>query len=236
MCRRPTYRFICRKCAGGAPSRGHAKGADLIVTTADVLSGAVEPSGSVLLFDEMGQHNAASVAELLAKRGCLVEFATPDRMAAQEVGTTNQPVHYRELYKLGAIFSPNLELIEVYREGNRLVAALRNTYTEAEEERVVDHVVDHVADHVADHVTSKAASLMASPARRAGGDQGLGALSESPRRRPRLGPKGPSRDHVPQHTHARARARAYIPRAFPSSARPWMLGSGAAACEPAASV
>jgi 2,4-dienoyl-CoA reductase-like NADH-dependent reductase (Old Yellow Enzyme family) len=126
---------------GGAPSRGHAKGADLIVTTAEVLSGAVEPSGSVLLFDEMGQHNAASVAELLARRGCLVEFATPDRMAAQEVGTTNQPVHYRELYKLGAIFSPNLELIEVYREGNRLVAALRNTYTEAEEERVVDCVV-----------------------------------------------------------------------------------------------
>ena len=126
---------------GGAPSRGHAKGAEMIVTTAQVLSGGVEPSGSVLLFDEMGQHNGASVAEMLAKKGCLVEFATPDRMTAQEVGTTNQPVHYRELYKLGAIFSPNLDLFEVYREGNRLVAALRNTYTDAEEERVVDYVV-----------------------------------------------------------------------------------------------
>ncbi len=126
---------------GGTPSRGHAKGNDLIVTTADVLSGVAAPSGSVLLFDEMGQHNAASVAEVLAKRGCLLEFVTADRMMAQEVGTTNQPVHYRELYKLGAIFSPNLDLIEVYREGNRLVAALRNVYTEAEEERVVDYVV-----------------------------------------------------------------------------------------------
>jgi len=126
---------------GGAPSRGHAKGAELIATTAQVLSGAVEPSGSVLMFDEMGQHNASSVAEVLAKKGCLVEFATPDRMAAQEVGTTNQPVHYRELYKLGVIFTPNLDLIEVYREGNRFVAALRNAYTHAEEERVVDYVV-----------------------------------------------------------------------------------------------
>ena len=126
---------------GGAASRGDAKGADLVVTTADVLAGRVEPSGSVLLYDEMGQHNAASVAEHMAKRGCLLEMATLDRMLAQEVGTTNQPVHYRELYKLGVVFSPNLELIEVYREGNRLVAALRNTYTHAEEERVVDHVV-----------------------------------------------------------------------------------------------
>jgi 2,4-dienoyl-CoA reductase-like NADH-dependent reductase (Old Yellow Enzyme family) len=126
---------------GGAPSRGHAKGSALAVTTSDVLAGAVEPSGSVLLFDEMGQHNAASVAEQLARRGCLVEFATADRLPSQEVGVTNQPIHYRELYKLGVVFSPNLDLVEIYREGNRLVAALRNTFTDAEEERVVDYVV-----------------------------------------------------------------------------------------------
>lgn len=126
---------------GGAASRGHARGAEHAVTTADVLSGRVAPSGSVLLFDEMGQHNAASTAEQLAKNGCLVEFVTADRTPAQEVGTTNQPIHYRELYRLGVIFSPNLELIELYPEGNRQVAALRNTFTDAEEERVVDYVV-----------------------------------------------------------------------------------------------
>ncbi|MCQ8780758.1 oxidoreductase [Mangrovibrevibacter kandeliae] len=126
---------------GGRPSLGHAKGAEHVVSTWDVLDGTVEPTGSVLLYDEMGQHNAASAAEHLAKRGCLVELATHDRMAAEEVGTTNQPVHLRELYKLGVIMTPNMELIEVYPEGNRLVAALRNTMTDAEEERVVDRVV-----------------------------------------------------------------------------------------------
>ncbi len=126
---------------GGRPSLGHALGAEHVVSTWDVLTGKVEPTGSVLLYDEMGQHNAASTAEHLAKRGCLVELATHDRMAAEEVGTTNQPIHLRELYKLGVVVSPNLELVEVYPEGNRLVAALRNTMTDAEEERVVDRVV-----------------------------------------------------------------------------------------------
>ncbi len=126
---------------GGAPIKGYAKGAEHVVTTWDVLTGAVEPTGTVLLYDEIGGHNAASTAEVLAKRGCLVEMATHDRMIAEEVGTTNQPVHLRELYKLGVVMSPNMELIEVYPEGNRLIAALRNTMTEAEEERVVDRVV-----------------------------------------------------------------------------------------------
>ncbi|APH55843.1 NADH-dependent flavin oxidoreductase [Granulibacter bethesdensis] len=126
---------------GGLPNPGHLPGAEHIISSWDILTGRVQPAGSVLLYDEMGQHNAASVAEVMSQRGALVEFVTHDRMIAQEVGTTNQPVHLRELYKLGVILSPNLELMEVYREGNRLVAVLRNTMTDAEEERVIDQVV-----------------------------------------------------------------------------------------------
>ncbi|GAB4067220.1 NADH:flavin oxidoreductase [Ancylobacter sonchi] len=126
---------------GGLAHTGFAKGAERAVTTWDVLTGRAEPSGSVLLYDEIGGHNAASTAEVLARKGCLVEMATHDLQIAQEVGTTNKPIHLRELYKAGVILSPNMELIEIYPEGNRLVAALRNTMTEAEEERVVDHVV-----------------------------------------------------------------------------------------------
>ncbi|KQT87486.1 NADH:flavin oxidoreductase [Aurantimonas sp. Leaf443] len=126
---------------GGLPVRGEAVGHENAVTTWDVLEGRVEPAGTVLVYDEIGGHNAASTAEALARRGCLVEMVTHDRMAAEEVGTTNQPVHLRELYRLGVVMSPNLELIEIYPEGNRMIAALRNTMTDAEEERVVDGVV-----------------------------------------------------------------------------------------------
>ncbi|WP_371347557.1 FAD-dependent oxidoreductase [Ancylobacter sp. IITR112] len=126
---------------GGLPNLGHAKGHEHAVSTWDILTGRVEPTGSVLLFDEIGGHNAASTAEVLAKKGCLVEMVTHDVQIAQEIGTTNKPVHLRELYKLGVVMTPNTELIEIYPEGNRLIAALRNTMTDAEEERVIDRVV-----------------------------------------------------------------------------------------------
>ena len=59
----------------------------------------------------------------------------------EEVGATNQPIHLRELYKLGVVLSPNLQLTEIYREGNKLVAVLRNEFTHEEEERLVDQIV-----------------------------------------------------------------------------------------------
>jgi 2,4-dienoyl-CoA reductase-like NADH-dependent reductase (Old Yellow Enzyme family) len=126
---------------GGVANRGDWPGHELACTVRDVLDGQAAPEGSVLLYDEMGQHNAASVAELLATRGCQVEMVTCDRLIAQEVGTTNQPVHLRELYRLGVIMTPNMELQELYSEENRVVAVLRNTMTGEEEERLVDTVV-----------------------------------------------------------------------------------------------
>ncbi|MCK0208144.1 NADH:flavin oxidoreductase [Starkeya koreensis] len=126
---------------GGMPDPGHEKGREHAVSTWDILTGKVEPTGSVLLYDEIGGHNAASTAEFLAKKGCLVELVTHDLQIAQEVGTTNKPVHLRELYKLGVVMTPNTELTEIYPEGNRLIAVLRNTMTDAEEERVIDRVV-----------------------------------------------------------------------------------------------
>lgn len=126
---------------GGRPNRGDFPGAEHAVSTWDVLSGTVEPTGSVLLYDGAGQHNGASCAEFMATRGALVEIATPDRMVAEEVGTTNQPIHLRELYRLGVIMTVNHTLIEIYPEGNRRVAVLRNDYTHGEEERLVDQIV-----------------------------------------------------------------------------------------------
>lgn len=126
---------------GGRPNRGDFKGADLAVSTWDILTGTVEPTGTVLMYDGTGQHHGASCAEFMAKRGALVEIATPDRMVAEEVGTTNQPIHLRELYKLNVVMTTNHQLVEIYPEGNRRVAVLRNEYTHEEEERLVDQIV-----------------------------------------------------------------------------------------------
>ena len=71
----------------------------------------------------------------------MVEIATLDRMIGEEIGATNQPMHMRELTKLEVMMSPNLQLVQIYPEGNRRVAVLRNEYTHAEEERLIDQVV-----------------------------------------------------------------------------------------------
>ncbi|SNB68616.1 2,4-dienoyl-CoA reductase [Arboricoccus pini] len=126
---------------GGLPNDGDFKGKDLVTTTWDILEGRVDPAETVLLFDRMGQHNGASTAEFLARRGAMVELATQDQMIGEDIGGTNRPVHLRELYKLGVMLTPNHDLVEVYPEGNKRIVVLRNDYTLEEEERVVDQIV-----------------------------------------------------------------------------------------------
>ena len=59
-----------------------------IVDCRDVLEGRAEPTGRVLIVDEIGFHHATSVAELLADRGCDVEIATPGMVVGQDLGIT----------------------------------------------------------------------------------------------------------------------------------------------------
>jgi NADPH-dependent 2,4-dienoyl-CoA reductase/sulfur reductase-like enzyme len=126
---------------GGRPNKGRFEGDDLAVSSWDVLTGAVEPGENVLLHDDNGQHQGVSVAQFLAQRGAQVELATPDRMVAEEMGSTNFSVHLSEMYRHGIVMSPNLRLVGVRRQGNKLVARLRNEFSREEEERLIDQVV-----------------------------------------------------------------------------------------------
>jgi len=129
---------------GGRPNTGIVAGHELAVSTWDVLTGKAAPGENVLLFDDQSQHQGPSCAEYMAKRGSLVELVTPDRAPFEEMGSTNFSIHLRELYKMGVVMTPNQRVTQVYREGNKLVAALKNDYTGQEEERVVDQlVVEH---------------------------------------------------------------------------------------------
>ena len=59
-----------------------------IVDVRDVLEARVHPSGEVLVLDELGFHQATSVAELLADRECRVEVVTPGMVVGQDLGIT----------------------------------------------------------------------------------------------------------------------------------------------------
>jgi N-methyl-L-proline demethylase len=127
---------------GGLPNTSFLEeGEALVHSVWDVLGGYVEPSGSVIVYDDHGWHQGPSTAVALAKKGARVEVVTPDRMVAFEVGATNFPNYLRDAYRHGVRLTPDLELRSVARRGNRLVARFWNEYAEAEVEREADHVV-----------------------------------------------------------------------------------------------
>lgn len=126
---------------GGTPFRMTIPGADHLLTSWEVLGGTSTLTGSVMVYDEHGGQQALSCAEVLCKRGLLVEYVTPYRAAGIELGGTNFPTHLRELHKADAIVTTDRRLIEAYPEDGRLVAVLRHEYSFRLEERVVDQVV-----------------------------------------------------------------------------------------------
>jgi 2,4-dienoyl-CoA reductase (NADPH2) len=74
---------------GARPARPWwAGGLERVVDVRDVLEGRAAPTGSVLVVDELGFHQATSVAELLADRGCQVEVSTNGMVVGQDLGVT----------------------------------------------------------------------------------------------------------------------------------------------------
>ena len=77
-------------CTGAEPSRPHwvPPGAGAVADVREVLEGTASPQGSVVVIDELGFHQATSVAELLADRGCAVTVVTPGMVVGQDLGIT----------------------------------------------------------------------------------------------------------------------------------------------------
>jgi len=65
-----------------------AGGHPRVVDVRDVLEGRAEPAGRVVVVDDLGFHQATSVAELLADRGCEVEIITAGMVVGQDLGIT----------------------------------------------------------------------------------------------------------------------------------------------------
>lgn len=74
---------------GARPSRPWwAADLEQVVDVRDVLEGRADPAGRVVVVDELGFHQATSVAELLADRGCTVEVVTNGMVVGQDLGIT----------------------------------------------------------------------------------------------------------------------------------------------------
>jgi mycofactocin system FadH/OYE family oxidoreductase 2 len=65
-----------------------------VADVVEVLDGRASPSGRVVVVDELGFHQATSVAELLADRGCSVTVITPGMVVGQDLGITLDLEHW----------------------------------------------------------------------------------------------------------------------------------------------
>ena len=131
--------------SGGSPNLnenrdwGHADGR--VVGVADVMSGAVAPAATALVYDAIGGFAGATCADFLAEKGGLVELVTPDPHIGQELGVGSLPVYLKRLFKKQVKMTPGLGLDRVDRDGEHLLATFINQFAGAVETRLVDQIV-----------------------------------------------------------------------------------------------
>ena len=127
---------------GGLPDTDFlAEGADLATSGWDILSGAVRPAATVLLYDDNGAHPGMTTAEFIAGTGAALEVVTPERMLAPDIGSTSAPAYLKALGAAGATVGINLRLDGLTRRGNRIVARFVDDYARRTVEREADQVV-----------------------------------------------------------------------------------------------
>ena len=128
--------------AGGLPNTEFLRdGADLVIPSWDILAGTVKAEKNILLFDDNGQHPGISCAEFLANSETKLEYVTPERIIAPDVGGTNYPAYLRALHLNEVKITLNHRLTEVHRNDSGLTAVLYNEYTHANIERSVEQIV-----------------------------------------------------------------------------------------------
>jgi len=72
---------------GGIPDVDIAKGSSLATDTWDVMSGAVKPTGDVIVYDDNGANPAVDAVEMLTGSARSVRFVTPERTLLPEMGS-----------------------------------------------------------------------------------------------------------------------------------------------------
>ena len=127
---------------GGLPQLPSLEtGAELVVSSWDVLSGDVKPAARVLLYDDNGGHPGMSAGEFIAGMSGQLEIVTPERFLAPDVGGLNHVPYAKAFNEARVRITINTRLLAVHRDGSELIAELGSDYSNAREERHIDQVV-----------------------------------------------------------------------------------------------
>jgi hypothetical protein len=127
---------------GGLPNTSFLEaGEDLVTTSWSALTGMEAPGQTVILYDDNGSHPGMTTAEFLAENGCSLEFVTPERSLAPDVGSTSFPPYFRAFSKHNVTVTLGLRLERVTRDGNMLVGSFYDEYGRKYVEKRADQIV-----------------------------------------------------------------------------------------------
>jgi len=116
-------------------------GNELVVSARDIISGDVAPKGEVLLYDDGADHPGMQAAEIIAESGATLEYVSPERQIAPDIGGTNLTPYMRKLLPLNVRFTLCRRALEAHRDGDRIRVILGSDYGPFTSERLVDQVV-----------------------------------------------------------------------------------------------
>lgn len=130
---------------GGVPDHDHVKGGELSCSTWDVLSGNAlfSPQGeeTVLVYDDHGQHQAASTVVELCQRGFKVHLVTPDRHAVHEMGSSNYPMYINAFHDHQVTVTTDVRMKSLSNDGNGIEANFKSDFGGHPYAIKADHVV-----------------------------------------------------------------------------------------------
>jgi len=134
----PDHVFVA---TGGMPAENDFPGANLAVTSWDLLSGDVRAEQDILVCDHTGRHESVATADLLSAKGHRVTLATIDAHSATEMGYPDRMIFHKRLAAQGVNTQAYLKLSALREDGNRLVATLTHELTGQTQEIITDQVV-----------------------------------------------------------------------------------------------
>ncbi|MEE9447754.1 MAG: FAD-dependent oxidoreductase [Arenicellales bacterium] len=145
---KPDFVFVA---TGGIPAEQAFMGAELAISSWDILSGGIQPKDNILICDATGRHQAASCADHLSALGHKVTLTTIDAHAAAEMGYPDRAVYRKRLYEQGVSTLPDLRLTALRKKDDHLVATLTNELTNQSQDIHVDQVISEAGtDAIAD--------------------------------------------------------------------------------------
>lgn len=134
----PDHVFVA---SGGMPAEENLTGANLAMSSWDLLSGDMKAQQDILICDHTGCYEAVATADMLSDKGHTVTLATIDANTATEMGYADRIVFHKRLAAQGVEALAYLKLSGVHKDGNRLVATLTHELTAQTQDIITDQVV-----------------------------------------------------------------------------------------------